>query len=307
VKRISFLLATVLFFLPAALRADRVHVQREGGNRSNDHAVRERPRFDTTNRGGGGRFNRERAVTSPPGDHTVIVRNTAIVNHINQQRRVEVVPNRTYWHREGRSRYAHTYDHGLHWYGFYDGPSFYWTCLYGDRWWWYDVNLGRWDFWRDGYWWWPAPGGVIYVYRNDNYYPYEESGLSVGKPEPSAPPVTAPSAGTGTTVKSPDKRRMVQIYGEEFEAFLYDTTGVKPVYLKHLGQSVDRARFLGGVDSKPLQVLLDYKDGAFALFSENGDPLETGAAADKPSSTTPPSEPGAKPPESPPTAPPTVK
>ena len=217
------------------------------------------------------------------------------------------------WRTYGGRRYAHAFDHGLDWFGFYIGPSFYWTCLFGDRWWWYDPALARWDFWWGGYWWWPNPAGVAYIYVNGAYTPYDEAEVkvepppSVGPPPTpvsSAAPSTSPSAagptpsGTGSW-KSPDGRRMVQVTGSSAEAFLYDTSGAAPAYMRGLGENVVKVRFSGGTKGKPLQILVDRRDGSFDLYSEKGDILNSSSPQGKSPSAAPSGD------SSPPSAPPT--
>jgi len=193
------------------------------------------------------------------------------------------------WRTYGGRRYAHAFDRGLDWYGFYIGPSFYWTCLFGDRWWWYDSALARWDFWWGGYWWWPDPAGVAYVYVDGNYSPYDEASVK-GEPPPSVgpPPTPASSAGPSASTsaadqtpsgtgswKSSDGRRMVQVAGTNAAAFLYDASGASPAYMRGLGENVSKVRFSGGTKGKPLQILVDRRDGSFALYSDKGDLMNT--------------------------------
>jgi hypothetical protein len=37
---------------------------------------------------------------------------------------------------------------------------------------------------------------------------------------------------------------------------------------------VDRVRFSGGTDGRPLKILVDFKNGDFSLFSSEGEPLD---------------------------------
>ena len=66
------------------------------------------------------------------------------------------------------------------------------------------------------------------------------------------------------------------------EAFLYDATQTPARYLGYLGQSVEKVRFSGGQDGRPLQILVDFTDGAFSLFSADGRKLD-GPASGAPS------------------------
>ncbi len=241
--------------------------------------------------------------TAPP-QHVTIVRNPQVTQSITVQQRVEIVPNRFYWHTVAGVRYAHYYDGGVHWYGFYHGPQFYWTRWNAGYWWWYDPIWFRWVYWYDGYWWWPGPGGVAFVYVDNAYYPYEENGVVVKQPEVHAPPAEVPPARPGASEVSADGSRMVQITPDG-EAFLYDKSGPEPAFMKYLGKGVAKARFSGGKNGAPLQILLDFKDGTFALFDKDGGPRDAApepAAAPgsqqglpsgiPPPPSTPPSPPG---------------
>jgi len=215
----------------------------------------------------------------PPRHHAEVVRNGPLVKSITVQQRAEIVPNRYYWHDYHGMRYAHFYDpYGVHWYGFYHGPHFYWTRYYGNYWWWYDVNFARWVFWWDGFWWWPGPAGY-YVYVDNSYYPYQEGGVVVQHSEEQPPAAGVPAPGAGSSWTSPDGKRMVQVAGSDAEAFLYDKSGSQPAFLKFLGRGVDKARFSGGASGKPTRVLLEFKDGTFALFDQDGNPIDEPEAA----------------------------
>jgi hypothetical protein len=240
------------------------------------------------------------AATVPPTHHATVVRNTAVVGGIQRQQRVEVEPHRYYWHAEHGVRYSHYYDGRDHWYGFYHGPTFYWTRYSGDRWWWYDGGAARWVYWSNGFWWWPGPGGAAYVYVDNNYYPYEGSGVTVVHEENQAPPSAVPDAGKGTTVVSPEGSRMAQIFGEEKQAFLYDKKTAPPTFLRYMGQGVTKVRFSGGTPDAPLKVLVEYKDDTFALFDANGASLGADVKAAETGSAPPPEAPTSIPP--PPTA-----
>ena len=238
----------------------------------------------------------------PPAQHNAIVRDQAFMRHLHDHERVEVVPRRYYWHDVGGRRYAHYYDGGIHWYGFYNGPHFYWTRYYADRWWWYDTRFARWVFWWNGYWWWPGPLGVTYVYVDNSYYPYENGEVIVAHPDVIPPPASAPAPTAGSVWYSPDGRRMVQIVGIQSDAFLYDRTGGdQPSYMKYLGPNVAKVRFSGGKEGKALQILLDYKDGSFAVFDAEGNspqsvPTSASELPGPPPAATPPPMPDSPPP-----------
>ena len=122
----------------------------------------------------GGETIRQQRETKPPVQHAAITRNEELVRNLQNEQRGEALHNHYYWHEAGGVRYAHFFDdHGIHWYGFYHGSSFYWCRYFGDQWWWYDAAFTRWVFWWDGYWRWWGPGGIAYVYVDNNYYPYD--------------------------------------------------------------------------------------------------------------------------------------
>ena len=235
------------------------------------HVVNDRARASYPERDGSGARISQRAAATPPTQHAAVARNAGFAHNMGSLERTEVVPNHYYWHNDGGIRYSHYYDGHYHWYGFYHGPNFYWTRYYGNRWWWFDANLGgRWVFWWDGFWWWAGPGGVPYVYADNSYYPYEDSGVTVEHEEDMPAPASVPAPDKGSTTSSPDGRRMAQVFGSDSQAFLYDKTATPPVFLKYLGQGVSKVRFSGGTAGTPLQVLVEYKDNTFALFDEDG-------------------------------------
>ncbi|MDD2772430.1 MAG: hypothetical protein PHP45_01900 [Elusimicrobiales bacterium] len=215
----------------------------------------------------------------PPQHHNAVAGNRAVVGDIMARQRGEGMRNHYYWHTAGGVRYAHYFDdHNVHWYGFYHGPSFYWTRFYENRWWWFDPGFARWVFWWDGYWWWQGPGAALYVYVDNSYYPYEaeQGNVIVKKPETMLPPDEQPaSPSEGRNWTSPDGKRMVQLTGPRAEAFLYSVSGSsEPVFAAYLGQGVEKVRFSGGKPGQPLQILLDFKDGTFALYDIDGNALD---------------------------------
>jgi len=201
----------------------------------------------------------------------------------------------------------------VHWYGFYHGPTFYWTRYNTGHWWWYHQGFGRWVYWYQGFWWWPSPTGVQYVYVDNNYYPYESGVVTVKSPEVSAPPMADPGTETASAatpgarsggimisssapeppaqveaealtasasapaipdVVSPDGDLLVKVMGAQHDAFLYEKTEGVPVLLRYLGGDVAQARFTKGSDGKGLKVLLDFKDGSFAVYDSGGNPVD---------------------------------
>lgn len=146
----------------------------------------------------------------------------------------------------------------------YQPPRFRRRRRHRGYWWAYDPFYRRWNYWHDGYWWWRGPSAT-FVYVDDEYRPYEDA-----PPAPAEPP--APPA--DVVVNSPDGRRAVQLTGADRQAFLHERSGPELRLVRYLGAGVERARFSGGTAGKPLRVLLDYKDGSFALLDEDGRPAD---------------------------------
>src|SRR6185312_3403334 len=206
---------------------------------------------------------------------------------IRAQQRTEIVPNRYYWHNDHGVHYSNYYDGHHHWYGFYHGPPFYWTRYYGNYWWWYDPLYARWVFWSNGYWWWPGPGGAPYVYVDNAYYPYSDAGVTIEHVAEQPAPASLPDAGSGSTVNSPDGKRMVQIFGDDAQAFLYDKTETPPKFLRYLGAGAAKVRFSTGAAGTP-QVLVEYKDDTFSLFDQDGNSQSAEVKQEESASPAPP-------------------
>ncbi|NNN04878.1 MAG: hypothetical protein HKL90_03160 [Elusimicrobia bacterium] len=188
--------------------------------------------------------------------------------------------NHPYWHDVGGMRYAHWYDGRRHWYGFYNGPQFYWTRYDDNRWWWYDQGADRWLYWHDNYWWWNNPNApqTPYVVIGDSYYPYDETlqqpaASADAEPTDSSDAIAAADSNGGganeQAVVSPDSTREVQIYGERREAFLYDRSSGEPQFLAYLAPGVKSAQFSESTGDK-LQVLLLLLDGTYDVFDAQG-------------------------------------
>ena len=281
---------------PVVIKMRRYNVPKPQGTKNPRHVVRDHASAVPPDRDErGGRIEKPAAVFAP-AHHAQIVENRVLIRDMEHERRREVVPGRYYWHETGGVRYAHYYDRGIHWYGFYHGPAFYWTRYDHNRWWWFDVGVNRWLYWSGGYWWWVSPAGINYIYIGDNYYPYEPGGVVVRKPEVQTAPESAPAAGEGKSFNGPDGHRRVQVFGAKDEAFLYDTSGPQPEFLKYLGQGVGMVRFSGGEKGAPAQILLDFKDGNFAVYNSDGDPLDAAPAAEAPGDSSLPPIPATAPP-----------
>jgi hypothetical protein len=272
-------------------------------------------------------------------DHRSIVGSKEFAGRVFSHERDERQVNHVYWHNEGGQRYAHWYDGKVHWYGFYNGPRFYWSRYEDNRWWWFDQTASRWLYWHDGYWWWndPANPATMDVVVNDNYYPYAEVAA-----EPSLAPGAAPddsssamaaveASGKGVhgnfSKASPDGTREVQVYGARREAFLYDRTGGgDPRFIAFLAAGVKHVSFSESAGNN-LQVMLLMLDGSYDVFDAdgrsvlpstgNGAPAQPGvpgtdavpadsSAPDAAPPSQPPSADGAANSPAPPSAPPTI-
>lgn len=188
---------------------------------------------------------------------------------IQRREGIETVPRRHYWHGSGRGRYSHYYDGRVHWYGHPHGASFVWMRPYGGLWWTWDARFSRWTYWNDGFWWWHGPGGVQYVFVDNDYYPYD----TIRR----APAAASAPSGDGRGVwTSPDGRRLVEVTGSDDEALLYDKSTSPPAYVRFLGKDVQKVRFSSGA---PPTILVEFRGGSFALFDYDGRRLDTAAPA----------------------------
>lgn len=211
-----------------------------------------------------------------------VARNGAVSTSIVRSQGVERAPNRFFFHDDGGVRFWHFVDRDrFHWFGFPFGPSFFWFPFFAGYWWWWDPAFGRWDFWYGDNWWWYGPGGATFVYVNDSYVPYDqytETDASGATP-PSAPPTAPPKSAAanqptqpGGTWKTPDGRRLVQISGSANGAFLFDNSKTPPALIKHLGDGAEQVRFSGAGPKTAAKILVDYQDGTFVLYDEDGNP-----------------------------------
>jgi hypothetical protein len=256
----------------------RYSVPRSSPIKDPSHVVHDQPRIEFPMKDGKGSPIIKQAATAPPLHHGAALRSGALMRDVDAHRAEENVPRRYYWHQSEKVKYCHYLDdRGMHWYGFYHGPTFYWTRYHAGRWWWYDQNFHRWAHWYAGFWWWQAPTGLEYVFVDNNYYPYEEGVVTTKNPEVQAPPIETLAADAPTqppSAMSPDGKRSVRITGPQDEAYLYDESAEPPAMLKYLGHGVNKARFSVGAAGKAPRILLDFKDGSFALFDADGNPLD---------------------------------
>lgn len=138
-------------------------------------------------------------------------------------------------------------------------PAPAWTRPWGGYWWWYEPGFGRWNYWYAGHWWWHGPAGATFIYMNDGYYPY------AGSPAPAAP-----ASGAGGAWTSPDGTRVVEVTGADAQAVLYEKNGQEMIYRGFLGKEVQRARFSAATAQSAATILIEFRDGTFALFDHAG-------------------------------------
>lgn len=216
------------------------------------------------------------------------INNVTVINNIHVRLGMGGhVPGSYYWYYDNGMRYAHHYDaYRVHWFGFYLGDVYFWTRWHNDRLWWQDSARGRWLCYREGQWWW-QDGSVVYIYRDGSYYRWTPvRGGYEAQPEPptSAPtpsPAPAPSEPEEKTeFYSEDGSRLVKIFGEKREAFLYDNTGEEPAFLAFLAEGAEAVQF-SSEGALTVLVTVASEDGgkSFKLFDASG--KEFGAPEDE--------------------------
>ena len=226
----------------------------------------------------------------PNREHVTFINRGDILSRVRGYNRWENIPNRYYWHEDYGRRYCHYYDSwGYHWYGWYIGSSYFWVRYYNDYWWWNDADFNRWCYWHDGYWWWRHPTtAIVYIYIDNRYCRYEDRpGGVVLQPENPQPPVggqPAPPEARETEFYSADGSRLVRVLGDKAEAFLYDSSKEKPVFLAYLSENVKDVQFSDPGSGQPLMINVTVEetrivDGRqtsvrfFKLFDANGRPF----------------------------------
>ncbi|MDD5304331.1 MAG: hypothetical protein PHS14_14630, partial [Elusimicrobia bacterium] len=228
-------------------------------------------------------------VTQPPS----VFSPSAGPVRIQRREGVENAPGRHYWHESGGRRYTHYYDGRVHWYGYPYGASFFWTRPYGDFWWRWDVRFSRWAYWNDGFWWWLGPGGVQFVYIDDNYYPYDTVRPAAASSSP------APPSGALGSWPSPDGSRLVEVTGADAQAILYDKTREAPAYIAFLGAGAQKVRFSSAAPGSPSTIAVEFRNGSLAIFDYDGRRLDTAKPAAvktaPPAGDVPPAPPGEPP------------
>lgn len=203
--------------------------------------------------------------------------------------RWDVRDHRYRWYDWGGHRVCHQYDtYGFHWWGFYLGDVYFWTRYHNDRYWWWDPYYSRWCYLHDGRWWWqdPVRPTYVYIYEGGSYSRYDSAnGGVVVIPDTTAPTTApppepaAPAADQApTTYYSKDGSRMVQLFGTDREAFLYDTAEPAAFEPQWLAKHVDEVRFrfstateADGTTSATLEeILVLTADGSYETFDPQG-------------------------------------
>lgn len=234
-----------------------------------------------TRDGRGSHLGGKRSHRAPSRDHVNrTINNRTVQNHINTRVSMgnRLRRGQHYWFYNNGMRHSHYYDHyGVHWFGFYLGDVYFWTRYHSGKLWWNDATRGRSLYYQDGFWWWanPMAPGVPYIYRDGRYLRYEPvRGGYRTTPETPSSPVEAPE--DQTSFYSEDGTRLVEIFGEKKEAYLYDATGEEPELLAFLAENVEEVQFSGGTEDAALQVLVISVDEeglkSFTLFDAEGIP-----------------------------------
>jgi hypothetical protein len=189
-----------------------------------------------------------------------------------------------YWRDWGGYRMCHHFDGRFNWWGFYLADVYFWSVYYNDNYWWYDPYWHRWCYMHNGSWWWQTPDGVIYIYRDGLYYEYNDTVGGVVLNPDTTPPVEPPPADPtpaptpdqqGKTFYSADGSRMVQVVGDDKQAYLYDTADPPAFDSKYLDSGVTEVRFKSDEDGTLASIMTLRDDGGFSLFDQDGNPLAT--------------------------------
>jgi hypothetical protein len=200
-------------------------------------------------------------LTRPPAAHQMVFNDRAVVQSIMASQKTEIQTEHYYWHRDNGVRYCHYFDkHGAHWYGFYNGPKFYWTRYYAGRWWWHDGSQGRWLYYDDGSWFWqdPAAPESIEVYTGNGFAAYIAANpplisnheTLVAPPEEPAAPTSDVDTPTYQAQENPDSFAVV-VGIENYSAlpkadFAARDAQAMRDHLKSLGYPVRNTMFLAG-------------------------------------------------------------
>jgi hypothetical protein len=194
--------------------------------------------------------------------------NRSFMSKVNGYNRTENIAGRYYWHNGNGYNYCHYNDgYGCNWYGCYDGGNCFWSCYYGNNWWWYDQANACWDYWDNNNWWYQNPYNVnqVDVYNNGDYVPADDSQES----SPAAA-VDQPSADSQGVYDSADGTRQVKVTGEDKDAFLFDKANPPDFQPVYLSSGVQDVKFSNSQNGKPLQIAVVLADGSFDLFDDRG-------------------------------------
>jgi hypothetical protein len=175
-----------------------------------------------------------------------------------------------YWHNWNGSNYCHYCDfNGCNWYGCYAGGFCFWSCYYGDNWWWYDGGYGRWCYWDNDNWWWQNPYDVnqTYMYDNGDYVSADNSQAST----PTG--VTTNNLSQGV-YDSKDGTRQVKVTGDKQDAFLFDKSNPPAFQPVYLSSGVKEVHFSNPTNGQPPRIMVVLADGSFALFDDSGQPVQ---------------------------------
>jgi len=210
-------------------------------------------------------------INGAPGlNRMAPLRNANLLNRINGISMAESAHNHYYWHNEGGHRFCHYYDDwGYHWYGWYQDDDFFWTRYYSGRWWWYQSTFNRWCYWHDNAWWWQDPStNLVFVYNDNAFQPVNGT--------ESVAAVAAPSSDRASQAEYWDSEdyRVVKVFGDSHDAFLYDTSQPAQFNPIFLGSNVQEVKFSKTLNGRSLQVVLTLEDGSFQMFDGNGNPYE---------------------------------
>jgi hypothetical protein len=218
----------------------------------------------------------------PPGDKRLDpMMNHGIEDQIRRENHGWNANDRGYYWRDwGGYRMCHHFDGIFNWWGFYLEDVYFWSVYYNDFYWWYDPYWHRWCYLRNGSWWW-QDAGVVYIYRGGSYYQYDDGVGGVVLNPDSTPPVEPPPASPtpaptpdqqGRTFYSADGSRMVQVVGDDKQAYLYDTAESPAFTSKYLDSSVTEVRFKLDDQGKLTAIMTLKDDGGFNLFDQDGTP-----------------------------------
>ena len=228
---------------------------------------------------------RNHRVIPPSRDHITIINHTTVINNIRDiHNRWDRNDRGYYWHNWNGHQVSHHYDGSYFWWGFYVGDHYFWTRHWNDRYWWYDPYWHRWCYMRENQWWWqdPARPTIIFIYRDGSYYQYGNTvGGVVLNPDPT-PPVEAPPADPEPapapapetkSFYSADGTRIVQVFGENKDAFLYDAAETPAFEPEWLDSGVTDVRFKLDEAGSLTTIMTLKDDGGFSLFDKDGSPL----------------------------------